>query len=115
MERRMEERFEVEFEAKVTAKRQSSIGRVSNISESGISVDLPFQLTPGDTVQLEMADSTVFGQVIYAHPGEAFFRTGIQASRVALGSTSLASLLQRVLLENMPLVPGLEPAGQASL
>lgn len=110
MERRAEERFEVQFEAKVTAKSQSAIGRVSNISESGISVDLPFQLTPGDPVQLDMADSTIFGQVVYSQPGEGSFRTGIQATRVALGSTSLSGFLQRVLMENMPSVPGIEPS-----
>jgi len=112
MERRTEERYEVQFEANVNANGRSAVGRVSNISESGISVDLPFELSAGDAVELEMADSTVYGQVIYCLPDESIFRTGIQASRVALGGTSLSSLLQQVLMENMPMIPGLEPPAE---
>jgi len=115
MERRSEERYEVRFETKVTVRGQSVLGCVSNISESGISVDLPFQLFAGDTAELEMADSTVYGQVVYSNKQSDYFRTGIQASRVALGETSLSSLLQRVLLETLPLTPGLEPRSEAHL
>jgi hypothetical protein len=109
MERRREERFQVRFETKVTARGQSVLGRVSNISESGISVDLPFQLSPGDSLELEMADSTVYGHVVYSEREGEYFRTGIDASRVSLGETSLSSLLQRVLMETLPMTPGLEP------
>jgi len=108
MERRQQERYEVRFETKVTANGRSALGRVSNISGSGISVDLPFQLSPGEPVELEMADSTVYGHVIYANTESDHFHTGVLASRVALGGTSLSSLLQRVLLETLPLTPGLE-------
>ncbi len=115
MERRTEERYEVRFETKVTARGQSVSGRVSNISESGISVGLPFQLSPGDAVELEMADSTVYGHVVYSNKESDYFRTGIHASRVALGETSLSSLLQRVLIETLPLTPGLEPRSEIYL
>jgi len=115
MERRTEERYEVRFETKVTATGQAALGRVSNISSSGISVDLPFQLAAGEAVQLEMADSTIYGHVIYSQPLDEAFRTGIHASRVALGGTSLSSLLQKTLLESMPLVPGLEPPAEVYL
>ncbi len=110
MERRTEERYEVRFEAKVTATGRLALARVSNISESGISVDLPFQLAPGDSVELEMADSTIYGHVVYSKPGNSTFPTGIQASRVALGGTDLSTVLQKVLMENLPLIPGLEPS-----
>lgn len=94
----------------VGKQRRSALGRVSNISETGISVDLPFELTAGDTVELEMADSTVYGHVIYAIAEDSSFRTGIQASRVALGATGLSTVLQKVLMETLPLIPGLEPS-----
>jgi len=112
MERRTEERYEVRFETKVMARGQSVLGRVSNISESGISIHLPFQLSPGDAIELEMADSTVYGHVAYSDQEGDYFRTGIHANRVALGETSLSSLLQRVLIETLPLTPGLEPRSE---
>jgi hypothetical protein len=115
MERRTEERFEVNFETKVIAAGRSALGRVSNISESGISLDLPFQLSAGDPVQLEMADSTVYGHVIYSRPENSSFHTGIHANRVALGGTRRSSTLHRVLMETSPLIPGLEPPSEIHL
>jgi hypothetical protein len=61
---------------------QSAVGRVSNISNSGISVALPFQLAAGEMVEIEIADSTLYGHVIYSRPDGALIRTGIEASRV---------------------------------
>jgi hypothetical protein len=114
MERRVDERYQVQFEVRVTAtgdRRHSAVGRVSDISKSGISVGLPFQLAADEMVEIEIADSTLYGHVIYSQPDNELFRTGIEASRVVLGATGLANILQRVLLENLPEIPGLEPAG----
>jgi hypothetical protein len=113
MERRVEERYEVQFETKVTVlgdHGHSAFGRISDISKTGISVSLPFQLAEGDMVEMEMADSTLYGQVVYANPEYSSFRTGIEASRVLLGTTDLSSILQKVLMEKMPLIPGLVPS-----
>ena len=112
MERRLEERFKVQFETKVTVlgdQGRASFGRVSDISDSGISVDLPFRLAAGDLVELEMADSTLYGQVIYSTLDNSLFRTGIEANRVLLGATNLSAILQRVLMEAVPEMPGLVP------
>jgi len=114
MERRADERFKVQFETRVTVlgdQRHSALGRVTDISNSGISVDLPFQLEAGDLVELEMADSTLYGQVVYSHKESSLFRTGIEASRVLLGGTELSSILQRVLMDALPEMPGLETSG----
>lgn len=115
MERREAERFKVQFEAKVTAASQklSALARVSDLSNSGMSVGLPFQLTAGDAVEIQMADSALQGRVIYSRPDNSLFRTGIEVDQITLGTTGLASLLRRVLLENLSEVPGLEtePAG----
>ncbi len=114
MERRADERFKVQFETRVTVlgdQRQSALGRVTDISKSGISVDLPLQLDAGDMVELEMADSTLYGQVVYSNPEISSFHTGVEASRVLLGGTELSNILQRVLLETSPEMPGLETAG----
>jgi hypothetical protein len=117
MERRSDERYKVQFGARVTVagdRGQSAVGRVSNISNSGISVALPFQLAAGEMVEIEIADSTLYGHVIYSRPDDSLFRTGIEASRVMLGATGVASVLKRVLMETLPEIPGLEPASAGS-
>jgi hypothetical protein len=119
MERRADERFQVQFETRVTVlgdQRHSALARVTDISNSGISVDLPFQTVAGDLVELEMADSTLYGQVVYSNvvysnKESSLFRTGIEASRVLLGGTELSSILQRVLMDAVPEMPGLETTG----
>jgi hypothetical protein len=113
MERRAHERVKVQFETTVTVvgdQRHAALGRVSDISNSGISVDLPFEVAAGALVELEMADSMLYGSVIYSNPDNSSFRTGIKASRVLLGGTDLSSILQRVLMESLPSIPGLLPS-----
>jgi hypothetical protein len=113
MEQRLHDHFRIQFEARVTnlsSREHSACGRVSEISESGISVDLPLQLTPGDEVQLEMADSVLSGHVVYSNPESSLFRTGIAVEQVRLGVTDLSRLLQRTLIEAMPGTPGVEPS-----
>jgi PilZ domain len=113
MERRLHQRNQVHFEAKVTSltsRAHSSMGRVSDLSQSGISVVLPLQLVPGESVQLEMADSVITGRVIYSNPENSTFRAGIEVQKVDLGASSLADLLQRTLMLEMPGLPGLEPS-----
>ncbi len=113
MERRAYERFKVQFDVRVTLlaeQAHSAVGLLADISSSGISVMLPFQLTAGDLLEVELADSTLYGHVVYCHPDGSSFRTGIEASRVMLGSTQLAGILQRILMEALPMIPGLSPA-----
>jgi hypothetical protein len=112
MERRLHPRAQVHFEAKLTAleTKQTGVGRACDISESGISVDLPFSLEEGNAVRLEMADSILTGRVAYSKPEATAFRVGIQVQRVELGNSSLSILLQQTLADTMPLVPGVEHA-----
>ena len=84
------------------------MGRVSDISKSGISVVLPLQLAAGDLVNLEMADSRLAGRVIYSNPENTMFRVGIEVDRIDLGDSDLANLLQRTLRDSIPGMPGLE-------
>jgi hypothetical protein len=110
---RLQDHFRIQFEARVTKLgngAHSACGRVSEISQSGISVDLPLQHAPGDPVQLEMADSVLSGHVVYSNPVSSWFHTGIEVERVRLGVTALSHLLQRTLIEAMPGTPGQEPS-----
>ncbi len=109
-ERRLHQRYQVQYEARVTKRgqRESTRGRVLDISQSGMSLDLPIQLEPGDAVQLEMADSVVTARVAHSTPEGSSYRTGIEVIRVTLGATDLSYLLQRTLLDVLPATPGLE-------
>lgn len=111
MERRSNERTQVHFEAKVTtltAPEQSTLGRVSDLSKSGVSVVLPWALPTGARVHVEMADSVLFGRVVYSNSEGSLFRVGFEVDRIELGSSSLAAFLQETLIQAMPGLPGLE-------
>jgi hypothetical protein len=113
MERRAEHRYDVQFEARVTPigdGSHSGVGLIADISNSGISVCLPVQMPAGDMVSVQIADSVVYGHVIYSKPDGSSYRTGIEAVRVLLGGTDLSSLLGRILMETLPGIPGLEPS-----
>ncbi len=84
MNRRIHKRFPAKFDAKVTPlsnQENSASGHLANISESGICVALPLQLAPGDIVQLDMADSVLFGYIIYSNSEGSAFRTGSRSRK----------------------------------
>ena len=117
MERRQHERFRVQFEVRVTKlddeRQQAVLGRVTEASNSGLSIVLPLALSPQDLVKLEMADSVLYAHVIHSsleesNPEEAEFRIGVEVERVLLGTTELASLLKKTLVEVIPETMGLE-------
>jgi hypothetical protein len=113
MERRFHDRRPADFEVQLTAvknREQSGSGQVSDISKSGICVVSAIEFAPGDLVQLDVANSVLFGHVMYCKPEKAVFRAGIEIVQVLLGGTDLSRLLQTTLREAMPGTPGLEPA-----
>jgi hypothetical protein len=111
-ERRQFPRTRVHFEAKVTnltTQAHPVIGRISDMSEAGVSVILPAQFAVGNQVSMETADSTITGNVIYVNPdADSQFRMGLEVTQVRLGTSQLSSLLQRTMLEGMPTTPGVE-------
>jgi hypothetical protein len=109
MDKRRHQRSSAEFDVKVTALSHRGCfgsGTVRNFSRSGVSIDLPFELAIGDSVRLDLADSSLFGHIVYTHPEGPLFRTGIEIMQVLLGGTDMAHLLQSVLNETMPGIPG---------
>jgi hypothetical protein len=76
--------------------------RVDDISKAGVCVVLPRQLAPGDLVELHMADSLLFGHVIFCNPQSGEFRTGIEIERVLLGETDPSLVLQSLLATESP-------------
>jgi hypothetical protein len=133
MEKRYGYRQAVAFQVRVTATANPGLtvsGETLDISESGIGVCLPLQLTPGSLVQLEIADSVLYGFVAHSHEwapmsepsfarnkswiGESessaagapfigrFFRTGIEIVEVLIGTSGLSQLLKANFEERMP-------------
>ena len=111
MERRLQPRTLIYFEAKVTnlrARVQACWGRVCDMSKSGINLVLPLPFAPADLLQLDMADSVLLGRVVYSIPEGSQFRIGIAVQRVQLGNSDVSNLLQETLRETMPSTPGVE-------
>jgi hypothetical protein len=133
MEKRHRYRQAVAFQVRMTAMANPGLtlsGETLDISESGIGVCLPLQLTPGSLVQLEIADSVLYGFVAHSREwapmsepsfarnkswiGESessaagapalgrFFRTGIEVVEVLIGTSGLSQLLKANFEERMP-------------
>ena len=113
MDRRFDERYPTSLAAQITMienQELSASGHVSDISKSGVCLRIPLQLSPGDLVRLEMAESILYGRVAYSALEGTLFRTGIEVYRVVLGGTNLSDILRGILKEEMPTVPGVELA-----
>ena len=133
MEKRHSFRQAVAFQVRVTAMANPGLtvsGETLDISESGIGVCLPIQLSSGSLVQLEIADSVLYGFVAHSREwapmsepsfarnkswiGESessaagapflgrFFRTGIEIVEVLIGTSGLSQLLKANFEEKMP-------------
>jgi hypothetical protein len=113
MDRRLHKRYCTDFDVCLTIIQTGELFGpfpVSDMSVSGIGIVLPVQIAPGDTVKLEIGDSTLFGHIVYCNPEGSQFRIGIEVQQVLLGGTELSMLLRRVMGEAMPDVPGLMPS-----
>jgi hypothetical protein len=116
MDRRFHERRPASFQVRVTeisTPEVSASGQASDISESGIGIDLPLQFQPGSVVRLEINDCVLFGFVAHSTPQRTGFRTGIEVVQVLLGTSDLAQLLKATLQEAMPALQ-LESPGRSS-
>lgn len=112
MDRRFHTRLPANLEVRLTELRdpkRSISGCLCDISQSGICVTLPLQLAPNDLVQLNVADSVLFGHVRYSCPEGSVYRIGVEVERVLLGGSDLSQLLQMTLNRLMPGRPGLDP------
>jgi hypothetical protein len=109
VERRFDHRHLTDLDAHITRLTHpawSGLGEVSDISSSGLCVRAPFELAAGDVVQLEIADSNLFGIVAHASPEGTAFRAGIEIQRVLIGGTDLSRVLHLALRRVLPSVPG---------
>jgi hypothetical protein len=111
MDRRLHERYPVDFQVRVTAIDSpdlSASGQAFDLTKSGISVYLPLRLTTGTAVRLNIEDTVLFGFVAHAEPERSFFRTGIEVLQVLVGESDPSRRLRAKLKEVMPAVQLLE-------
>jgi hypothetical protein len=120
MERRTDERHQIDerhqanLDVTVTdiAKpERSASGRIADISEAGISAELPLRFDINVPVKVQMGDCTLFGHVTHCTgvgPGAQSYRTGIEVARVLVGQSDLSRLIKAVLAESMPATPGVK-------
>ena len=107
MDRRLHTRSITDLDVQVTRLRkqeQSFSGTLADISDAGLCLILPCELWPEELVKLTVADSTLFGHVVYATWMRNAFRTGVELERVLLGGTDLDDLLRAALQGTMPRV-----------
>jgi len=109
VERRYDHRLPTNLDIYVTRLTHpawSGHGNIADVSESGISVTTPFELTAGDIVQLEIADSNLYGFVVHASVEGNAFRAGVEIQRVLIGGSGLSKVLHLALRRVLPGVPG---------
>ena len=104
VDRRLHSRSIADLEVQLTRlgkQEQRFSGTLADISDAGLCLILPCELWPEELVKLEVADSTLFGHVVYSTWKRNAFRTGVELERVLFGETDLANLL-RTALRDMP-------------
>jgi hypothetical protein len=91
----------------IAAPVRSYSGYLADVSKSGLCVMLPQRLGEGEVVQLEIADSHLFGFIVHAGPEGDAFRAGIEIQRVLMGGSDLSRILHMALQRILPGIPGI--------
>lgn len=81
-------------------------GQMTDISESGMGLTVPFELAAGDILQIEVEDTRLFGIVAHASQGTPQCQAGVELQRVLIGASNLSSVLRRTLRQVLPELPG---------
>jgi hypothetical protein len=109
MEQRLDQRWPANLDIALTSvenPRETTAGRIVDVSESGIRVRVPLQFLPGAIVKLEVADCVLFGQVVHCCHYSSAYEVGMEVVRVLIGQSDRARLVNSVLAESMPELPG---------
>lgn len=112
MDQRVQARIPAYLEICVTEIRKgtSATGQVVDVSEGGLCILVDLALAPSDLVQLQVADTSLFGQVAWVAEDEQPLRIGVAVFQVLLGTSDLSRLMESVLTQTMPMTPGLSSA-----
>lgn len=78
---------------------------ISNVSQRGVCIVLPIALNIGQDVRMQIAQTALFGMVVYSTAEGDFFRTGISVQLPVAGTTGVSELLRTMLTPVDPVVP----------
>lgn len=90
---------------------RTGLGRMTDISESGMGVMVAFDLAAGDIVQIDIDDSKLFGFVMHASAEDSEWRAGIELQRVLIGGSDVSRVLHLALRRALPELPGVLAGG----
>lgn len=99
-DRRYHERISTDLPVRLTVLDEGGErnGHLSDISDSGVCSIFQEPLEPGAVVRLEILGLTLYGHIVYSHPDEDQFRTGIFVEPALLDSSNIVELVQRYLV-----------------
>ncbi len=73
------------------------IGSLVDISESGICASLPVSIDPGTTVEVNVLEIGLFGEIVYSQPEADGFRTGVYVEQVLLETSNVSNIVRSYL------------------
>ncbi len=112
-QRRLYQRQIVDLEGRLTdlsTPGLTVLARIVDMSQSGVRIRVPFQLSPGALVKLHIADCAMFAQVIHSRQDGIGSEVGVEVIRVLIGDSDLARMLNAILAEAMPNTSGVTHA-----
>jgi hypothetical protein len=111
MDRRLDRRHQTNLAVTVTEiadPGRVASGQIVEISQSGISANISRHLVLGASVKVQLADCVLFGRVTSCDE-EPAFRVVIEVVEVLLGESDLSRLVNAILVNVMPTMPGIIP------
>lgn len=110
MERRLDPRWPANLDCILTDlndPQRCAHARVIDVSRSGIRVRAAVPFASGTVLKLNVADCSLFGEVIHAGQNLDTFEIGVEIVRVLIGDSDLARLLNTILAESDMPVAGI--------
>ena len=99
MDRRYETRLPSDLPVTIVQLEDGNriVGSLVDISESGICASLPLALAPGTTVEVNVLEVGLYGEIVYSQPEADGFRTGVYVEQVLLETSNVARIVQSYL------------------
>jgi PilZ domain len=103
MDRRFNQRISADLPVRLTLldSEEDAVGKLLDISESGVGVLLPNAADPGGMVKMDILGTVFYGHVAHSRPEGAGFRTGILVEPALLDSSNLLELVNTFLVTHV--------------
>jgi hypothetical protein len=99
MDRRRNERFEVDQEVSVTLLGDRELtmpGKLVNLSGRGLGLEVREPLAAGSAVKIDSGDNLFVGEVVYCKPSGARFQAGIELQEAIRNVSGLRELMEQL-------------------